>query len=216
MAKGKIPGYEVADRRDGYHYGFSDSSDPRALGSTTEAGSQDPIRERLNNNKRLSRLWHLRMRWGLGQENSPHYNFANTKECLQSIFSIDKKIIKKNLVWLNCNYSDGISNPYSQCNTTYHIKKTKKVWYPHGTIFLIRCIPVFNCLFGLCSGVSRKHQHVSDAIHTEHVPTSLQPFSRAIDFLLAGSGNKFLSAHLFSRRSVGLSLQDTPLHCHST
>ena len=74
------------------------------------------------------------MRWGLGQENSPHYNFANTNECLQSIFSIDKKIIKKNLVWLNCNYSDGISNPYSQCNTTYHIKKTKKVWYPHGTI----------------------------------------------------------------------------------
>ena len=70
-----------------------DSSDPRALGSTTEAGSQDPIRERPSNNNRLSRLWHLRIRWGLGQENPPHYNFSNTKECLQSIFSIDKKII---------------------------------------------------------------------------------------------------------------------------
>ena len=80
------------------------------------------------------------MRWGLGQENSPHYYFANTKECLQSIFSIDKKIIKKNLVWLNCNYSDGISNPYLQCNTTYHIRKTKKVWYPHGTIFFKLCL----------------------------------------------------------------------------
>ena len=38
------------------------------------------------------------MRLGLGQENSTHYNFANTRECLHSIFSIDKIIIKKNLV----------------------------------------------------------------------------------------------------------------------
>ena len=138
MGKGKSPGYEVADWRVGYHYGFSDSSNPCALRSTTEAGSQDPIRERLNNNNnRLSRLWHLRIRWGLGQENPPHYNFANTKECLQSIFSIDKKDHKEefSLVKLYFIVTKFLIRIYSAI-----LLITLEVWYPHGTIFLKLCL----------------------------------------------------------------------------